>query len=138
MHKKRFWTKQRSEDSSSRNLYCFLEEVLPAHQIPKMLGRVVVGTAYPLKDFIPYSIIQSFMFNPQDIINDIMEDPVVHTNFAVVFELTGSYASIAKFSTLGPAVRKRMSKMMIIEAPEVIRYDLINIAQKLQILVKST
>ena len=124
------------ENFNNLTAYFFLENVLPAHHIPDMLGRLVIDRSEPLRSFIPFSDDSSVTFNPKDIVPGIEDRPIIYSEFSSQFQWTKSNTTrVIALGLFCIGFRKIPLRETSVEALEVRQYNMLGIAQSANTLL---
>lgn len=109
--------------------YHVLGETLHAQEIPNMLGRVVVDTMHPLRDFVPNGAAK---IHPQDIVQNLPGAPIYHHNIKAILDSATNISVKARLTEFfHTKISADSSKNLQLEALIVTRYSMDNIQEKL-------
>jgi hypothetical protein len=120
--------------------YFILEEPLPASEIPKLLGRIVVDKLLPMHSYAPVSSPENEepLHNPADIIPDLLPAPIIWTNRKDFFTRTSDWkirVGLADF--LGLENSHENKKGISLESGELKCYSLSNTTRQFNRLMKN-
>lgn len=113
--------------TTTRRRYFLLDEVVPACEIPNMMGRLVEDIFLPMKRFAPFSSLdgKSSPRRPQDILPSILPQPISATSRqAVLQSAPNNEVHIALSELFGLDVEKGKTESAELAAQKVDQYSL--------------